>query len=73
MDHREKKIDSATTQCPGCLYNCYIMEETTGLDFRNIGAFLRSLVFMLAEIPTAIQIAKVMANRDKSGWGKGTK
>lgn len=66
-----KPINDKTKQCPGCLYNCYIMEETLGLDFTGLGAFFRSLIFTLAEIPTLIQMAKVMANREKSGWGKG--
>ena len=58
-----KQFDDVTKRCPGCLYNCYIMEETIGLDFTSIGAFFRSVIFTLAEIPTLIQMAKVKANR----------
>jgi len=58
-----KPIDDATIGCPGCLYNCYMMEETIGLDFTSLGAFFRSVIFSLAEIPTLIQMAKVKANR----------
>jgi hypothetical protein len=68
-----KPIDNATQGCQGCLYNCYMMEETLGLDFTSVGAFFRSLIFTLAEIPTLIQLAKVTANRKKSGWGKGSR
>lgn len=64
-------INAKTKECPGCLYNCYMMEEGLGLDFTSVGAFFRSLIFTLAEIPTLIQMAKVTANREKSGWGKG--
>ncbi len=63
-------INKATQGCPGCSHNCYMMEEGLGLDFTSIGAFFRSLIFTLAEIPTLIQLAKVMANREKSEWGK---
>lgn len=57
--------------CPGCLYNCYIIEENLGLDFSSIRVFLRSVLFILAEIPTIIQIAKITSKRKEVGWGKG--
>lgn len=68
-----KPINDATKKCPGCLYNCYMMEESIGLDFTSIGSFFRSAIFLLLEIPTLIQMAKIMANREKSGWGKSVK
>lgn len=45
------EFNGTTQQCPGCLYNCYNMEEELG------GAKV------LAEIPTIIQIADVRVNR----------
>lgn len=43
-------FDEATRKCPGCLHNCYIMEE----NLRGIGA--------LAESFTVLRMAKIMAH-----------
>jgi len=53
-------------ECPGCLYNCYMIEESLGQ-----GPLPLRLLFAILELPTLYQMAKVIANREKSGWGTG--
>jgi len=52
--------------CPGCLYNCYIMEEGLGVLWPwevGLKESLISILFTVGEIPTLIQMAKIKANR----------
>ena len=59
LNYLGRKFHPTIEKCPGCLYNCYIMEE--GIQLRS----LRDLVFLLLEIPTLIQMAKIKTNRKK--------
>jgi MoaA/NifB/PqqE/SkfB family radical SAM enzyme len=46
----DKSISNQTQKCPGCLHNCYVMEE----EIRGIKA--------MAEAPTFIQIANIKSS-----------
>lgn len=76
MTNKEKptSLDEAFTQvtldCPGCLYNCYVMEESIGWTGDNLKERFRNLLFLILELSTIYQMAKITSKRKKSGWGK---
>jgi MoaA/NifB/PqqE/SkfB family radical SAM enzyme len=46
-------FSAITSKCPGCLYNCYVMEESIGG------------LQLLGEIPTFLQMASIKSNNRK--------
>ncbi len=50
----DTQLSSITDQCPGCLYNCYIMEE-------GIGGLK-----LLGEVPTLLQMARIKSSKMKN-------
>lgn len=56
----DEEFAPTVAACPGCLYNCYIMEE--GYHSRR----LRNFLFLLLEIPTIIQMVRITSKRKKS-------
>ncbi len=48
----DKEFRRTTQECPGCLHNCYVMEEEIG-GLKNI-----------AEIPTLFRMASIKANQN---------
>lgn len=65
----DQEFSDVTGSCPGCLINCYMMEETIGFTGNTFRERLFNLALLILELPTIIQMAKVTANREKSGWG----
>lgn len=63
-------LDAAFTEtvqgCPGCLTNCYMMEESIGFTGNGLKEKLLNTLLLILEIPTIIQMAIVTANRHKS-------
>ena len=68
-------LDEAFAQtvqdCPGCLYNCYMMEESIGWTGNNLKEKFRNLLFLILELPTIYQTAKIMAT-EKNPVGEPT-
>ena len=66
LRHLDEKFESTIQNCPGCLYNCYMMEESLGVTGNSIEEKALNLFFTILEIPTLIQMARVKANRSES-------